>query len=281
MNDCDKQFFSAGEFAKLFDISKQTLFYYEKNNIFAPAFTDENGYRYYSLEQYFLFEIIITLKKLGIPLQKIAFYVSHRSLDNLQQLFVEKKNEYARQIALLQKNTEKIETKINRLEQVKHIRIDRITLEHQAEEYLVVNEFPQTGLTAKDKIIHVAVHNLPFAANPLLNEYVMGYILSQKQLTTGKYQEIDRIFTQVSSLEEHTNAIIKPCGLYATIFKPQGYHSQYKDALQKLTAFIRRNELTITGDAYIFQLRNYWSTSNPQEYVSQISIPVDYEGKEE
>ena len=55
MSDKAASYFTIGEFAQLFGISKQTLFYYEKNNIFSPELIETNGYRYYSLEQYFIF----------------------------------------------------------------------------------------------------------------------------------------------------------------------------------------------------------------------------------
>ena len=55
MNKLSETYFTIGEFASLFKLSKQTLFYYERNNILRPAYIDENGYRYYSLEQYFIF----------------------------------------------------------------------------------------------------------------------------------------------------------------------------------------------------------------------------------
>ena len=71
MNKLSEKYFTIGEFASLFKLSKQTLFYYERNNILRPAYIDENGYRYYSLEQYFIFDIIINMRKLGIPLKEL------------------------------------------------------------------------------------------------------------------------------------------------------------------------------------------------------------------
>ncbi len=43
----NKTYFTTGEFAKLFGIKKQTLFYYYQCGIFKPDLTGENGYRYY------------------------------------------------------------------------------------------------------------------------------------------------------------------------------------------------------------------------------------------
>ena len=47
----DSRYFTPGELAKLFGISKQLLLYYDKNDIFSPEFVDENGYRFYVLSQ--------------------------------------------------------------------------------------------------------------------------------------------------------------------------------------------------------------------------------------
>ena len=63
MNKKTEMYFTIGEFANLFGVSKQTLFYYERNKIFEPDLVEENGYRYYSLHKYYIFEVIITLRK--------------------------------------------------------------------------------------------------------------------------------------------------------------------------------------------------------------------------
>lgn len=271
-----EKYFAIGEFAKLFNISKQTLFYYEKNNIFQPAFIDENGYRYYSLNQYFIFEIIITLRKLNVPLQKIAKYIEHRDIPTLQEIFAEKQKEYDQQMQILTLNRNNLQMKIDNLDKVKKIRMDKITLENCAKEYLVVNNFLDHQVSMKEKIRLVAKHNLPFSSSEILNEYLMGYIIEKSALTCDQYCEITKIFTRVSQPNKYKNLYIKPDGLYATIFTPQGYHVNYQKALKKLFSFIDRNELQIIGNAYITQLRNYWSTDNPLEYVTQITIQVDY-----
>lgn len=142
MSDKSKAYFTIGEFAQLFGISKQTLFYYEKSKIFAPSLIEDNGYRYYSLKQYFVFEIIITLRKLGVSLKEISTYVTNRNIDSLQQLFADKLLEYDVQLELLQRNRHNLRVHLERLQQAKEIRSNRITLENCEEEYFVANDFP-------------------------------------------------------------------------------------------------------------------------------------------
>ena len=99
MKNTVKDYFTPGELAKLTGISKQILLYYDKNNIFSPSFVDDNGYRYYSLSQYFSLEILITMRKLDIPLQDIMFYLKNKNLHDLKKIYTLKLHEYQDKIA--------------------------------------------------------------------------------------------------------------------------------------------------------------------------------------
>lgn len=276
MNKLAEKYFSIGEFASLFKLSKQTLFYYERNNILKPSYIDENGYRYYSLEQYFIFDIIINMRKLGIPLKEIADYIQNRDVNALQLFYKRKQTEYQVQIDIMQRNIANLQTKINHLEKIKNVTTDKITLEEQAEEYYIATPFSVPKISLKEKIKLVAKHNYPFASSELLNEYLMGYILPKDALQQGNFLAMSNLYTRISHPDEYTDVQIKKVGLYASIYTPNGFHTQYECSFKKLLAFIERNALTIIGDVYIEQLRNYWSTADYTKYIVKIMIPVDY-----
>lgn len=84
----------------------------------------------------------------------------------------------------------------------------------------------------KEKIKLVAKHNYPFAVSEILNEYLMGYILPYEKLKAGLLSDITSIFTKVSYPDEYNNVKIKPEGLYASIFTPNGYHVNYKNTIK-------------------------------------------------
>ena len=277
MSDKTGSHFTIGEFAQLFGVSKQTLFYYEKNNIFAPNFVADNGYRYYSIDQYFVFEIIITLRKLDVPLKIIKDYVCDRNSSALQKLFADKVLEYDLQIELLHRNRQSLSLNLARLQEASEIRTNQITLENSPDEYYVATDFSAAGNSLKDQIRRIARHNLPFATSEILNEYGMGYIVPPENLPGDSPHGITRIFTRVSHPDEFPQALTKPKGLYAKITTPVGYHTGYQNTIDKLLEFIRRNDLTIVGNAYIVPLKNYWSTNSANEYVTQIAIHVAYQ----
>jgi len=64
-----------GEMAKIHNISTQTLRYYDSIGLLKPRHKDEeNGYRYYDIEQFAQLDSILFLKKLGMPLKDIKKY---------------------------------------------------------------------------------------------------------------------------------------------------------------------------------------------------------------
>ena len=65
-------YFSIGELSKLQNISRQTLIFYDKIDLFTPAYIDpENGYRYYNANQLDYLDTICIMKKIGFSLEEI------------------------------------------------------------------------------------------------------------------------------------------------------------------------------------------------------------------
>lgn len=79
-------YLTTGEFAKLAGVSKHTLFHYDKIGLLSPEIKlPENQYRYYSISQLELLEIITLLKELDMPLSEIKSYLDNRTTS----LFIE------------------------------------------------------------------------------------------------------------------------------------------------------------------------------------------------
>ena len=63
--------FTIGQFAKLHEINKKTLMWYDEIGILKPAVVKENGYRYYSFHQSSLLETILMLRELNVSIPEI------------------------------------------------------------------------------------------------------------------------------------------------------------------------------------------------------------------
>lgn len=85
-----QKLFKTGEFAKLCNTTKDTLFHYDSIDLLKPAVTAPNGYRYYSVNQIYFFDLIATLKEVGLSLQEIKSYISNREVDTFLTMLRDK-----------------------------------------------------------------------------------------------------------------------------------------------------------------------------------------------
>lgn len=82
-----QNYFTTGELSQLCKIPRKTLLYYDKLGLITPELVDENGYRYYKRSQLFLLQLILTLRRLDVPIARIKDYLANRSLQNYRKLF--------------------------------------------------------------------------------------------------------------------------------------------------------------------------------------------------
>lgn len=114
-----KKFYTISEIADFFNISRQTLIYYDKIDIFKPAFIDEeNGYRYYSRNQFSELSFIISLKNSGFSLNNIKEYFKSRNPKESMEFLKEKINDIENKISELTKSKEAILRKTAELNKI-------------------------------------------------------------------------------------------------------------------------------------------------------------------
>lgn len=90
-----------GEVAKLYKISIDTLRYYDKKNLLKPAIVKENGYRYYSIQQLDILELILTGKYLDIPLETVQKKITTGNLEDYYSLVNSQKKVIKNNIKML------------------------------------------------------------------------------------------------------------------------------------------------------------------------------------
>ncbi len=72
---------SSGEFARMCNVSRELLIHYDRIGLLKPKQVTEKGYRYYSLKQLYLFDVIRFFVDTGMPSREIKEYLENRSTD--------------------------------------------------------------------------------------------------------------------------------------------------------------------------------------------------------
>ncbi len=106
--------FTVGEFAKLAQVSKRLLRYYDEIDLFKPIKVDGvKGFRMYSAEQLSELNRILALKELGLSLDQIRRAIHTQvSTDEIQGMLLMKKTEIEQQLEAELQRIRKIEARL-------------------------------------------------------------------------------------------------------------------------------------------------------------------------
>lgn len=99
---------SIGQVSKIFEISKDTLRYYDKIGILKPDITENNGYRYYSLHHIEKLGLILGTKYLGISLADIKTTIEREDINEYKSLVIRQEEIIKQKIKELKKLEEEL-----------------------------------------------------------------------------------------------------------------------------------------------------------------------------
>lgn len=98
--------------ARIHNISRQTLLYYDKIDLFKPHHIDENGYRYYSVYQIPFLREICFLKSIGVDLESIKENLKNRSLNSTAEMLTYHYEQLENQLLALTRQKKYIERRL-------------------------------------------------------------------------------------------------------------------------------------------------------------------------
>ena len=77
----DENYIPISKMAAMHHLSRQTLIYYDHCGLFKPVYTNESGYRFYSLYQIPFLREICLMKEIGFSLKEIKESFEKRNAD--------------------------------------------------------------------------------------------------------------------------------------------------------------------------------------------------------
>ncbi len=140
-----QRFLKTGEFAAFCNTTKDTLFHYDDIGLLKPVKTADNGYRYYSLNQIYMFDLITTLKELGLSLEEIKKYMDKRDTDVFMQLLKEQDKRLRQKIEQLSRRRSLLKNTLQMMNEFIDVPEDEIRIEKVPEEYFIISDEPENN----------------------------------------------------------------------------------------------------------------------------------------
>ncbi|MCY6957041.1 MerR family transcriptional regulator [Clostridium brassicae] len=269
--------FKIGEFAKLNKISVKTLRYYDELGILRPAkIDDETGYRYYSAKQLPRLNKIIALKNLSFSLSEISKILqSDLSVNIVTSMLYKKKQEIMQNIKLEKVRLVKVERLINSIKEDDDLMLKYDVVLKKLERKKVASIRDIIGDYSKQHNLWIELmgylqsNNAKIVAPSMSVYYDPGHKENDVDIEVmscigNDIQETDRI--KIKELSEVENAA---CLIH------KGPYEEFNISYNVLLKWIEENGYRIAGPNRELYLEGERSTDNPQEYITEIQIPVE------
>ncbi|MCY8514192.1 MerR family transcriptional regulator [Bacillus atrophaeus] len=270
MNRKNLKTFYTGEFAKRFGIKKDTLFYYDKINLFKPAGISDNGYRYYTMQQLDTFWAIHSLRSLNFPIKELKNYFSAPSSEKLTKLAKDQLLKVEEEIKNLQEIHWLLSEIMSRSEEIKNATLGEVVIVELPEEPVIYSApNPRNSDTSNEEWSYD--YEVFLEQTGLKGPASIGSVISEEDILHGRFKRVERLFTRIKI----PNAKIKPAGLYAILYH-KGTYESIPGAYPFLLNEISNRGFRVSGNAYEEYLIDTLATNNEADFVTKISLAVNY-----
>lgn len=260
---------TVSQFAKLHNVNKRTLHYYDEIGIFSPDYKGENGYRYYDYMQGVDFEYIKMLKELNMGLDEIKRYIDNPNEEDFKEIAEVKIKEINQEIKLLNRRKEVLEDKLNKLNKCDDVRKKNSVKVIECEE----QKFFYTPFKFEDDDLKQLISHIKDVWT--VDEYCkgIGSFVSVEKIQRGEFEEYDGLFIEMLDDIDSDNMIIKPKGKYICAYH-MGDWDTLPDFYDEIVKYAEENNLTLVG--YSFEIgMNDFAISDMEDYITQIMIRVE------
>jgi len=273
-----KNLYKISQISKFFNLSKQTLRYYDKISLLSPETIDEEtNYRYYDLEQFARLYLIRELKKMNLSLNEIKEYCDKKNIKELEQLLKRSKADLEHELEELGAKKENIDSCLKKIKLAKSISCKHGFEVRKIEEryaYFIDFNFEIRDINKYTDIAYVSYLHSDVIES---NEFEPGHIvitMSKENIMAQNFKIYNRIGLLLNKPNKGRSNIKTICqDLYAITYHI-GSYDKIQNSYRELYKFIMENKYTIKGDAIEISVTDIAYTDNTDEFVTEIQMPV-------
>ena len=264
--------FSTGEFAKLLEVNKDTLLYYDKIDLFKPAGTFDNGYRYYTFDQFDQFVAIQSLRAVDLPIKELKNYFSSPNVENLQQLAIQQHDKVTKEIQKLQDIQRFLERTVALTKEMEQITFGEVLIKSLPAEPVVYSEEKYDWTKSMEEMYE---QSTPFFKTlGIKSTAAYGVVYPKEEFLNASFLEPEsETASYLFCHTEDTSAIMKPAGEYAIIYHKGSYEEIIK-TYEILLNFFKNAQFELDGDIHEEYLLHSIATKKEENYITKISVKV-------
>ena len=263
-------FFTVSDFAKVSRTTKDTLLYYDKIGLLSPISRDgNNNYRYYSIGQLAVVNMIRTLQALGMSLAEIKALRDQRTPELLGEVYtqlMDRNNAIIDEAVRAQKLLFSLRRAIN---SVSDIHEEDVTIQFQPAEAIILGDLNDYSRGRDAYCALVSFYRVIREKFPDLDlNYPVWALFSEERIKCGDWKWPDRYYFYNPEGRDR-----RPGAFYA-IGYTRGSYGQSDALYRRMIDYINKHGFEICGDAYEEYPLNELCISDDAHYLMRVMITV-------
>ena len=268
---------SSGEFARMCNVSRELLIHYDKIGLLKPKEVRDNGYRYYSLRQLYLFDAIRFFADTGMSTTEIKEYLDNRSTES----FLEKSTA---SIEKMERQRELLDARIGMMEKMRYLTQRALSfpkgkprLSYWDETWYLATDIARER-TQRAYADAVSEHS-DFCRNVAgVSKFPLGRIVDIPDPHDPSHFYYTKLITWIDKPkrpEDYEDRLVcKPRGNYAVTLH-QGGTRDIGASYGKLYEFLDDENLKPLGPVVEIDMHSYLASDRTDDYLIHISVLVE------
>lgn len=272
-----KKFLTISEMANYAGISRRTLIYYDQIGLFKPVKIGENGYRYYSIEQYFELDVILLLKNLDVPLEEIQTFLKNRNVSYVLEGFMKQKERIDEEIAKLKNIRQSLDNYIDRYTTLKNFDLESITYSYREAEYFVASEVIENFYDINSLQVYGRFYS-SIDSRDLFSGHPIGFLVEgdafyEENFHDAPYRALVKIPSKRLHLYKDQQILQRPAGYYVSGFmKDEIHHINIFN--NRFRNYLKEHGYQLNGDIWELLWQDETTSENPEDQIFEVLIPV-------
>ena len=255
------------EFARIAEISRKGLIFYDNIGVFSPAYTAPNGYRYYSHEQIYLISVITLLRELDTPLDQIRDFLQQCTPQHATTLLRQQGDKLQQKIQMLQGIQDMLAVRLQKLEDGMARETGTVRLVERGQTPLFVSDAFQAPRDQVPDDVWIGFY-LKCKQHGVAFGYPEGFLVSQDHLCAQTADTVSHIVCHVGAAYANFQM---PAGRYLIACGP-GSFADAGPIYCALLDYAQEHALTIAGPGYETRLID--ETASPDRAVQRIEVHI-------
>jgi len=260
---------SISDFAEFSRTTRDTLLHYDRIGLLFPVLRGENNYRYYSISQIAIVNVIRTFQQLGMSLEEISALRDKRTPELADKVFEQQVEEIDKKIKEWVNARKLLLTLQRAISSVSGIDEHKISIKFLPAEAIVLGGLNDYSRNRTDYDTLLSFYHEVSKNYPDIDlNYPVWATYSKESLLNKEWSNPDRYYFYNPEGYDR-----RPASLYAIGYKRGGYGAN-NDLFERINNYIEKNNYEINGDAFEEYPVNEICAIDDKDYLVRIMIAV-------